>query len=147
MTDTPRTRTGWTLSLVAALLLAPAARAGTVGPGLAQLDRIAPDRPVALWVTFTDRAGAEHDPAARPALSPRALARRANRAHGVAVTAGDLPVHAPYVHALEARGAVLRGTSRWLDAASVLASPALGVELTRLPFVDSVELVPLGRMS
>jgi hypothetical protein len=130
---------------------AGSAAAGTVGPALAALARSASATPVAVWVTFADRAGSERDPAAlaraEASLSPRARARRANRAHLAGVTAADLPVHAPYVHALTARGAVLRGTSRWLDAASVLAPPALAADLARLPFVQSVELVPLGRMS
>src|SRR5258708_8187848 len=85
-----------------AAFAAPSA-AGTVGRGLAQLAAAAPDAPVAVWVTFADRAGQEHDPAAlaaaRLSLSPRARARRANRGVVTDVTAADLPVHAPYVRA------------------------------------------------
>jgi len=154
MDTTSRTRNRIALAFVAALVVlgpAPAVHAGTIGPGLARILAVAPGTPAAMWVTFTDRAGAEHDPAAlaqaRAALSPRALARRENRAHLAGLTVGDLPVHAPYVQALVARGAVLRGTSRWLNAASIEAPPTLGAALARLPFVESVELVPLGRVS
>jgi subtilisin family serine protease len=139
------------VALSAAWTAPRAAVAGDVGPGLARLATFAPDVPVAMWVNFSDRAGAERDPAAfaraRFNLAPRALARRLNRAHGVELLASDLPVHAPYVRALTARGATLRGTSRWRNAASVTALPALGIALARLPFVQSVELVPLARRS
>jgi hypothetical protein len=55
------------------------------------------------------------------------------------VVAADLPVHEPYVRGVVARGANLRGTSRWLNAASVTVAAAQAVELARLPFVESVE--------
>jgi serine protease AprX len=125
---------------------AGAARAGTVGPGLARALAGAPDAPVAVWVTFTDRAGAERDPAAleraSAAIPARALERRRLRGTVRGVTAGDLPVHAAYVRALQARGATLRGTSRWLNAASVTVTPRAAEALSRLPFVAGVELVP-----
>ncbi|MEP7027451.1 MAG: S8 family serine peptidase, partial [Candidatus Eisenbacteria bacterium] len=84
---------------------------------------------------------------ARARLTPRALERRLVRGELEDVVASDLPVHEPYVRALVARGAKLRGSSRWLNAASVTLSARQAVELARLPFVTSVELVPLGRVS
>jgi subtilisin family serine protease len=104
-----------------------------------------------VWVTFRDRAGAEKDPQAlaraRAGMTPRALARRQARGTLKDIVAADLPVHEPYVRALTQRGAALRGTSRWLNAASVRVPARAAVELARLPFVESVELVPLGRVS
>src|SRR5205085_11111315 len=88
---------------------------------------------------------AERAVAARPLpISPRALERRATRGLIRGVVASDLPVHPAYVRALTARGARLRGTSRWLDAASIEVSAALAVELTKLPFVAHIERVPVG---
>jgi serine protease AprX len=123
--------------------------AAKLGPSLARRVVDRPDEPVAAWVYFTDRAGLEHDPsalaAAGRALSPRASARRAARGAPAGMMASDLPVHASYVDALISRGARLRGTSRWLDAASVEMPARLAVDLARLPFVARVELVPLAR--
>ena len=108
-------------------------------------------RPVTVWVTFADRAGAERDPAAlagaRARMTPRALARRRLRGTLKDVDASDLPVHEPYVRALAARGARVRGTSRWLNAASIRIPARAAKELARLPFVSEVELVPVGRVS
>lgn len=130
---------------------AGAAHAGTAEPALKALAFGDPDAPVDVFVHFTDRAGAERDPQAfaeaRAAMTPRARARRQSRGVLRDIVASDLPVHEPYVRALIARGAKLRGTSRWLDAASVTVPARLAVELARLPFVRAVELIPTGRVS
>lgn len=139
-------------ALLVAVVASPGAAAAApdrVGPGLARALATAPDRPVAVWVRFTDRAGTEHGlgaiAAARAAVAPRALERRARRGALRDATASDLPVHAPYVRALVARGARLRGASRWLNAASVEVAPRLAAEFARLPFVASVDRVPIAR--
>ncbi len=128
-----------------------AAAAGTAGSNLTTLSYGDPDAPVSVWVHFTDRAGAENDrlayEVARARMTPRALARRRARGTLKDLVASDLPVHEPYVRALTARGAVLRGSSRWLNAASVTLPARAAVELARLPFVRSVELIPLARLS
>ena len=120
-----------------------------LGPALARLAAERPDDPVAVWVFFTDRAGRESDPAAydaaRRALPARSLDRRSRRGVLADLVASDLPVHWPYVQALIERGARLRGTSRWLNAASIDAAPRLAADLARFPFVDHAELVPRGR--
>jgi len=141
------------LALLALLaLFAPSlAGAGTLGAALARSAEGDPDAPVSVWVTFRDRAGAERDPvalaSAKESMTPRALARRRARGSMPDVVAADLPVHEPYVRALVARGAILRGTSRWLNAASVTVPAGRAAELARLPFVESVELIPTGRIS
>ena len=138
------------LALLGAALAAPAHAAPPprVSPGLLRAIAVRPDQPVAVWVFFTDRAGAEHDPqalaAARERLTVRSLSRRARRGVLADVDATDLPVHEPYLRALVARGARLRGASRWLNAASVEIPPRLAPELARLPFVQRVELVPVA---
>jgi subtilisin family serine protease len=64
---------------------------------------------------------------------------------GIAPGVADLPVHAPYLEALAARGARLRGASRWLNAASVAMPARLAGELAKLPFVARIERVPVAR--
>ncbi|MEO5616372.1 MAG: S8 family serine peptidase [Candidatus Eisenbacteria bacterium] len=120
-----------------------------VGLSLSRLAAESPAAVVPVWVYFTDRAGMERDPealvATRAALTPRSLDRRRRRGTLSDVSASDLPVHAPYVRALLARGARLRGTSRWLNAASVEIPAGLAPELSRWPFVARVERVASGR--
>jgi len=138
----------WTLLLG---LFPPAAFAQSrspIGPALSQVMRETPDRTVAAWVYFTDRGGDERDPAAfaaaRAALTARSLDRRRRRGSLPDVADSDLPVHAAYVRALIARGAKLRGTSRWLNAASVDIPARLAGEIARWPFVSHVEQVAAG---
>lgn len=119
-----------------------------VGPALARQIAAQSTAPVVVWVTFTDRAGAEREPAAfakaRGALTARALDRRARRGLVPERMVSDLPVHDAYVRAVTSRGARLRGASRWLNAASFEMTPALAAELAALPFVARVDLVPRG---
>ena len=61
--------------------------------------------------TALSRRGAE--------LAPHALQRRQRVRGDAGVDERDLPVHEPYVAAIEATGATVRATSRWLDAVSV----------------------------
>uniref|UniRef100_A0A832MJZ9 Peptidase S8/S53 domain-containing protein n=1 Tax=Eiseniibacteriota bacterium TaxID=2212470 RepID=A0A832MJZ9_UNCEI len=149
----PRRAAAPAAALLAAALLAgpavaPAAAAASPGlaPSLARRAAETPEQPVVAWVRFTDRAGAERRPealeAARRALPARSLERRARRGTARSLGAADLPVHAPYVAAVTARGARVRGASRWLNAVSVEMPARLAPELARLPFVAAVEPVP-----
>lgn len=135
------------LALPASAFAAPAPR---LEPALASLAREAPEATVVAWVFFTDRAGAERDPsafaAARATLTRRSLDRRLRRGSVRDVVASDLPVHEAYWRALVARGAKLRGTSRWLNAASVELSARLAAEVATFPFVGRVERVAAGRV-
>jgi hypothetical protein len=120
-----------------------------VAPALAREAARHPDQLVHVWVHFTDRAGSERDAAAfaaaRAALPARSLERRARRGTLRDLVASDLPVHASYVRALIERGATLRGTSRWLNAASVEIPARLVREFATLPFVARIEPVARGR--
>ncbi len=123
--------------------------AGRIGDGLARVAATTPEAPVVAWVHFADRAGAERRGGELDRLTARwparSLERRRMRGTLSGLEASDLPVHAPYVEALIARGAEVRGTSRWLNAASV-SLPAKDVaSIARLPFVSEVELVPVAR--
>src|SRR5438874_4090523 len=77
----------------------PARAAGLlrIAPALARRATLNPDRTVAVWVYFTDRAGSEKDPAAfeaaRRSLTARSLERRARRGTLLDLDVSDLPVH------------------------------------------------------
>jgi serine protease AprX len=144
-------------ALILGIVLAAPASAGPapsnasgakLEPALARLIQSQPDSPVVAWVYFTDRSGAELDPVAfdkvKSSWPARVFERRSSRGtkHGVQVS--DLPVHAAYVHALEARGARVRGASRWLNAVSVTMPGKLAADVARLPFVARVERVAVG---
>ena len=103
------------------------------------------------WVRFADHGGLEHAPAslriaaARATVSAKSLERRMLRGAPAGVFASDLPVEPRYVQALVARGFRVRVVSRWLNAASVEASPDRLSQITSLPFVAGVEPVARAR--
>ena len=90
------------------------------------------------WVEFTDKNNSPFC-TCRPAsfLSARALERRARA--GIAVEENDLPVNPAYVQALKDAGAQLHSTSRWMNAATVIADSASAMRLTQFPFVRKVQ--------
>ncbi|MCC5945617.1 MAG: S8 family peptidase [Bernardetiaceae bacterium] len=68
-------------------------------------------------------------------LSARALARRTNQ--NIALNQQDLPVNPSYVAALQAAGAQIFYTSKWLNAALIVAEPAVLTAIEALPFTQS----------
>ncbi len=92
------------------------------------------------WVEFSDKNNSPYC-TCRPAefLSARALDRRARA--GIAVVENDLPVNPKYVNALKIKGVKLHTTSRWLNAATVLADSASVAPLRNLPFVKAVKYI------
>ncbi|MCC6459669.1 MAG: S8 family serine peptidase [Saprospiraceae bacterium] len=92
------------------------------------------------WVDFTDKNDSPFC-TCRPAefLSARSLERRARA--GIATVENDLPVNPAYVRALKDQGVQLHHTSRWLNAATVVADSAAAQRLRQLPFVKKVEYV------
>lgn len=92
------------------------------------------------WVTFSDKKNTPYS-IAEPArfLSARALERRAKA--GIAVVENDLPVDPAYVRGLIGTGARLHNTSRWLNAATVIADTSIAKKLAKLPFVRSVQSI------
>lgn len=150
----------WLLTVAA--LLVPASAPAAVPAGepaasavaLARLDpRLhaaanAPGEPVTVWVEFTDK-GEAGDPAgvatrlaeARAGLSPRALARRLRARVQPLVDWSDVPVHAPYLEALEATGLHALGVSRWFNMAAVRVPGERLLALASLPHVARVRPV------
>ena len=92
------------------------------------------------WVEFTDKDLSPYC-TCRPYefLSARSLERRARA--GIAVQLNDLPVNPSYTEALRKKGAQLHLTSRWLNAAAVVADSATAFSLQGLPFVKNVTYV------
>ncbi|MCP4570901.1 MAG: S8 family serine peptidase [bacterium] len=100
-----------------------------------------------VWVFFQERNPTQSSrdlAAARADLDPHTAARRARvRGADRIVLASDLPVNRRHLDAAQATGAVLRRTSRWLNAASFAATPAQIRRLADLPQV--VRLAPVAR--
>ena len=122
-------------------------------PGLLDLALAGGPDTVAVLLGFADKG--EQGPAdlaarlaaAAAALDPHARARR-ERAHVTPlVDYRDLPVHAPYIEALRARGLRPYAASRWFNHVALHVPAARLAELTRLPFTGRVEKMPIGRVS
>jgi hypothetical protein len=92
------------------------------------------------WVTFSDKNNSPHC-VCRPTelLSARALERRAQA--GIPIDETDLPVNPEYVEGLKAKGARIHLTSRWLNAAAVIADSLTATLLNTLEYVDTVQYV------
>jgi subtilisin family serine protease len=96
--------------------------------------------PIPVWIEFVDRAPGEPLRAAA-LVSERSLRRRSKVLPAPFVTADDQPLAASRLAAVRRCGVRLRHTSRWLNAASALATPEAISRLCRLDGVRSVELV------
>jgi hypothetical protein len=90
------------------------------------------------WVELADKAGSPFS-VSRPAefLSLRAIERRENAR--IPVDESDLPVNPQYLRMLEDNGVRIHGTSRWLNAVSIIADSASAASLPKLPFVKKVQ--------
>ncbi len=110
------------------------------------------DAPVRAWVFFVDK-GLRSQAAIDAALAdlartynPRAIARRKLRRTAPGLfDQRDLPLAAAYVQAVEATGARIHVTSRWLNAVSVIADRAQIRAIAELPFVRRLQPVRRGR--
>lgn len=94
-----------------------------------------------FWVFFTDKGEETTCRLASPEtfLSSMAIAKKSEK--GIEITESDLPVHAAYVDALEARQLEVVSTSRWLNAAVVEAPFARREEVETLGFVRETRRV------
>jgi serine protease AprX len=70
-------------------------------------------------------------------LSPRSLNRRTTQR--INITARDLPVSATYVNQIKTTGAKVTGSSKWLNAILLEATPTQLTAIKALPFVLSVD--------
>jgi len=141
--------------VVAAALTGLVSGAALGAPAVAWRSTSAPAGERSLqWVFFRDHgSGAPLESglaSAARSLSSRALDRRAKamRERGGFVTADrlvderDLEVPAAYVSAVAGAGAEIRALSRWLNAVSVDADPAVLEAIESLPFVAGTQ--PVG---
>jgi subtilisin family serine protease len=137
------------LSCLPAVRSAPAQPGSKLHPALTGLLDETND-PVRAWVLFADKgitsskdyAAALEDVAAH--YNPRAIQRRRLRRSAPGLfDERDLPVVPAYVDAVEASGARLRVTARWVNAISVVADRGQLEAIAELPFVR--QLQPVGR--
>lgn len=89
------------------------------------------------WVEFHDKNNSPYC-TCRPAefLSARALERRAKA--GIEVLENDLPVNPAYLQQLGNAGAQIHNTSRWLNAAAVMADSSTAERLKTISSVRAV---------
>jgi hypothetical protein len=102
--------------------------------------------PQKKWIYFADHG--EESPAGlaarlaenrqAPPLSARSLERRRNRGARSLTDVHDLPVHRAYVQQLRETGCTVKRLSRYLNAASVIATPDQLRAIEALPFVARV---------
>lgn len=98
------------------------------------------------WVYFSDKTNTpfstEHP---EQFLSPDAVSRRAQ--DKISIRHADLPVDPAYCQQLTDAGALIRVRSKWLNAASVVATDDVIASISTLPFVRSIEPVRRYRRS
>jgi len=124
----------------------PARAAATVSPSVRAFENSTAIQPVRVWVFFRGRGFSDSaqrsEALARVALSPRASVRRAQRAHlGAGADVYDLPVNPAYLRDVAATGCRIRFASKYLNAASVLATPEQVAALARLDAVRHIDRV------
>jgi hypothetical protein len=116
-----------------------------IGPRLAEaLHTTSLDQRHPVWVYLADKGTDVLRKTAQPStlVSERSLQRRKNvLPPDKLVDETDVPVDAACIRAIAATGVEVQQQSRWLNAASVLATPDQITRLTALPFVREVELV------
>jgi serine protease AprX len=99
------------------------------------------------WVFFTDKGLGSSSrrsaalAAIEASMTEKARERRLNRTGSLALDDTDLPVSPGYLHALSAAGAAVKGSSKWLNAASVYATSSQLDAISRLPFVREIRPV------
>ncbi|MCC7467505.1 MAG: S8 family serine peptidase, partial [Saprospiraceae bacterium] len=90
-----------------------------------------------FWISFKDKQDSPYC-LCRPEefLSFRALERRYKA--GIPLDESDLPVNPAYLEALKQAGAVVHNSSKWLNAAAVMADSVTARKLETLPFVQEI---------
>jgi serine protease AprX len=122
----------------------PTFAGGAIGPRLAEtLRSTSSDQRQLVWVYLADKGADVLQKTATPSLlvSERSLERRRNvLPPDKLVDETDVPVNAAYIRDIAATGAEIQHRSKWLNAASVLATPEQVARIAALPFVREVEL-------
>ncbi len=132
------------LILVTSALL-QAAEGSKITPVLQErMQQVADEETIAVWVFFTDK-GADWEqqlPLIEQRLLPHARARRLrNRPADQLVDFYDVPVNPQYLQQVRALATRFRHKSRWLNAASLEATPAQIRQIEALPFVEKITVV------
>jgi len=127
------------------ILFAPSSFAGAlIGSRLTEaLRTTSSDRHHLVWVFLADKGTDVPGKTAAPSLlvSERSLERRKNvLPPDRLVDETDVPIDEAYIRDIAATGAQIQHRSRWLNAASVLATPEQVARIAALPFVREVEL-------
>jgi len=114
----------------------------TISMFLCPLLSIADTSEYYYWVTFRDKAGSENY-LRQPDVFLSKLSILKKYAAGTGITMDDVPVSHTYIKQLDFKGLSVPFTSRWLNAAFVVAKDTATIRsVSRLDFVTSV--VPLG---
>jgi subtilisin family serine protease len=129
-------------------------RAGLRGPfrtdGMGSAPKASHEHRGAWWVYFKNKGldgySSRADALRRFEISlPEAARERRLRTGSLAIDERDLPVCHGYLESLVSVGARVRGGSRWLNAASVNATPAQLAAISELPFVKKLTPIPTYR--
>ena len=116
----------------------------TIGTRLTKaLSSTSSDQRQLIWVYLADKGTDVLRKTAEPSMlvSERSLQRRRNvLPPDNLVDETDVPVEAGYLREIAATGAKIQHRSRWLNAASVLATPEQVAYIAALPFVREVKL-------
>jgi serine protease AprX len=132
---------------LAVVVLAASASSG-VSPSVAEWLRLAgDDDTIVVWVFFRDKGELSvSETEARigeiwATYDPEAVARRLMARPGRPFDQSDLPLHRPYIRALEDEGVGFRSFSKWLNAVSVTASRDQIEHIGNLGFVKRISRV------
>jgi serine protease AprX len=92
------------------------------------------------WIEFTDKNNTPYC-VCRPTefLSARTLDRRSKA--NIPIVENDLPVNTTYLDALRTKKVVVHGTSKWLNACSIVADSTSAASLSIFPFVKKIEYI------
>jgi hypothetical protein len=111
-----------------------------------------PGERIAVWILFSDKGYSDPDAIQRALsvrarqFSPRVRWRRSKTLGENVALFGDLPLKAVYVDHVLSSGCMLRQRSKWLNAVSVEATPAMIREISTYPFVTRIQRVASIRM-
>ncbi|UCG53259.1 MAG: S8 family serine peptidase, partial [Candidatus Latescibacterota bacterium] len=141
------------LVLAASVFLAATSVAGSVNgklsPTVGEYLASSTQEPIKIWVYFKDhgeRDASELDAmVSRVTLTDRALQRRLNRTRGPLTDVRDLHIHPSYLQELREIGCRVKHTSKYLNAASAIATPDQIRAASRLSFVRKIDRVQTAR--
>ena len=110
------------------------------------------DEDLKLWVYFTDKGVFEENTYRAAAMSmvadsnSRTLQRRSFRRSSPGLVDGyDLPLKDSYIESVDATGARIEQSTRWLNAVSVRASLKQAEKIIQLPWVRAIREVRMSR--